>query len=116
VQFLLLFFPFYLLKEVIAIHCSLLLTLVFPPSFCGSSQIITVRSVTDFQFLLFVAQTLCLGLHALELAGLGVFAFGKDWGAFLTALVGSLVHPVAYGYTGHSFGPHPTRFISLRQN
>jgi len=33
-------------------------------------------------------------------AELRVLAFGKGWGAFITALGGALIYPVAYGYTG----------------
>lgn len=71
-----------ILKEFVAIHCGFLVLRIFPPSFCNSYHIINLRVVTEFPFLLFVAQTLC------------VLAFGKTWGAFHSALVGALTAPV----------------------
>ena len=63
-------------------------------------DIITLRLDTELQFLLFVAQTTCVGRHALEVAELRILAFEEGWGAFLTTLVGALIYPVAYEYAG----------------
>lgn len=58
----------------------------------------------ELQFLLFVAQTTCIGRHALKVAELRNLVFGEGWGAFLTTLVGSHTYPVAYEHAGVSFG------------
>lgn len=47
------------------------------------------------QFFLFVAHTMCTGIHAPAVAGLRVPAFGK-----VTSLVGVVTQPVAYEYAG----------------
>lgn len=54
----------------------------------------------ELQFLLFVAQTTCIGRHALKVAELRNLVFGEGWGAFLTTLVGSHTYPVAYEHAG----------------
>lgn len=84
--------------------------------FCDSYDIITLRLGTELWFLLSVAQTTCLGIHALKIAGLRVLAFGKVWRAFFNTLVGVLIHLVAYGYTGvTSVDPTP-KLVSLKHN
>lgn len=52
------------------------------------------------QFFLFVAHTMCTGIHAPVVAGLRVPAFGKGWEAFFASLVGVVTQPVAYEYAG----------------
>lgn len=63
-----------------------------------------------------VAETTCLGIHALKVAGLRVLAFGKGWRAFFNTLVGVLIHPIAYVYTGVIPVDPAPKFVTLKHN